>query len=84
MLSKEARKELEAYKLELKKKEDEYKHLISHNMDFAFLQEFINKCNDNPGLSVKITLKDGTVIDMVAQKEQKREFPLFTAAAYEE
>lgn len=84
MLSKEARKEWQDFKLALKKKEAEQKMLINSKMDWAALQELIAKCNDNPGLHVKVTLKDGTTIDLVAEREQKRMNPLFTNAAYEE
>lgn len=85
-LSKEAKKEFDLYKFELKKKEEELKRLIKHDMDWAALQEFINKCNNNPGLHIKVTLKDGTVIDMTAEKDQKNNGinPLFTEAVYKE
>ena len=84
MLNREARKELEQYKLELKRKELERKQLISSKMDWAALQEFIKKCNDNPGLHIKCTLADGTVIDLCTEKEQRKVNPLFTSAAYDE
>lgn len=83
-MNKEARKELEAFKLELKKKELERKQLIKSKMDFGVLEEFIIKCNTNPGLHVKFTLADGTVIDMFAEKEVTKRNPLFSEAVYEE
>ena len=37
--------------------------LLSKDMDYAFLEEIIQKMNENPLLQVRITLKDGTVLD---------------------
>ena len=82
MFSKEAKRELEQYKLELKKKELERRQLIKSKMDFGALEEFIIKCNTNPGLHVKFTLADGTVIDMFSEKELIKRNPLFTEQVY--
>lgn len=38
--------------------------LLSKDMDYAFLEELIQKINENPLLKVRITLKDGTVLDI--------------------
>lgn len=38
--------------------------LLSANTDFAALEEFIQKVNENPLLRIRITLKDGTVYDI--------------------
>ena len=84
MFSKDAKKELEAYKLELKKKELERAQLIKSKMDWAALEEFVQKCNANPGLHIKCTLSDGTVIDMCTEKEHRKTNPLFTDAVYAE
>ena len=37
--------------------------LLSKDMDYAFLEEIIQKMNENPLLQVRITLTDGTVLD---------------------
>ena len=84
MFSKEAKKELEAYKVELKMKELERAQLKKAKMDWAALEEFVQKCNNNPGLHIKCTLGDGTVIDICTVKEQRKTNPLFTDAVYEE
>lgn len=84
MFSKEAKRELEQYKLELKKKELERAQLIKSKMDFAALEEFVQRCNSNPGLHIKCTLSDGTVIDMCTVREQRKTNPLFTDAVYED
>ena len=84
MFSKEAKRELEQYKLELKKKELERAQLIKSKMDFGALEEFIMKCNTNPGLHVKFTLADGTVIDMFSEKDIIKRNPLFTEQVFQE
>ena len=48
----------------------------------AFLEEVIQEANQNPGLIVKVTLPDGTVIDIKTVKDSKVVNPLFTEAAY--
>lgn len=82
--SKEAKRELESYRLELKKKELERKQLIRSKMDWAGLEEFINKVNSNPSLHVKATLADGTVLDLWTEKKMDYRNPLFTEAAFVE
>lgn len=38
--------------------------LLHKDMDFAFLEHIIQKMNENPLLQVKVTLNDGTVLDL--------------------
>lgn len=48
-----------------KKAEDKLrKRLVRRNTDFAILEQFIQKINENPDLRVDIHLSDGTVINM--------------------
>ena len=49
-----------------KQKEEDIKkaRLLSKDMDYAFLEELIQAINENPLLRVKITLNDGTVLDV--------------------
>lgn len=44
--------------------------LLNKDMDFAFLEEIIQKMNENPQLVVKITLKDGTVLDVCTKPKR--------------
>ena len=53
----------EFYK-EKKAEEKLRKRLIRHNTDFAILEQFVQKCNENPDLRIDIHLSDGTVINM--------------------
>lgn len=55
-----------------KREEDKMKErLLSKEMDFAFLEQIIQKMNENPLLKVKITLKDGTNIDLNTTPQKK-------------
>lgn len=38
--------------------------LLDKDMDYAFLEELIQKINENPLLQIKVTLHDGTVLDL--------------------
>lgn len=50
------------------KKQKEYDkrkaRFLAKNMDYQFLEEIIQKVNENPHLNVKITLSDHTVLDV--------------------
>ena len=47
------------------KEEDKAKQrMLEANMDYAYLEELIQKINDNPMLHIKVTLKDGTTLDL--------------------
>lgn len=54
---------IEFYK-EKKAEEKLRKRLVRRNTDFAILEQFVQKCNDNPDLRIDIHLADGTVIHM--------------------
>lgn len=53
---KDAKKEKE---LDKKKK-----RLLNANMDYQFLEEIIQRVNENPNLNVRIELKDHTILDV--------------------
>lgn len=54
------------------KKQKEYDkrkaRLLAKNMDYQFLEEIINKVNENPNLNVKITLADHTELNVCIKK----------------
>ena len=57
-----------------KKRREEEKmkeRLLSRDMDYAFLEELIQKMNENPLLRIKITLNDGTTIDLNTAPKKK-------------
>lgn len=46
------------------------KRLLSRDMDYQFLEEIIQKINENPQLTIKITLKDHT--ELIVNTTPKR------------
>ena len=60
------------------KKQKEYDkrkaRLLAKNMDYQFLEEIINKVNDNPNLNVKITLADHTELNVCIKKQHNSTF----------
>lgn len=57
-------KEAVTFYKERKREEKQKKTLIRHKMDFALLEQFVQKCNENPDLRIDIHLSDGTTINM--------------------
>ena len=57
-------KEAVSFYKERKAEEKLRKRLIKRNTDFAILEQFVQKCNENPDLRIDIHLSDGTVINM--------------------
>lgn len=48
--------------------------LIRHNTDFAMLEQFIQSVNNNPGLKITFTLKDGTVVELKTVYERQKTY----------
>ena len=64
---KEAIKFYKEKKLEEKQK----KALLKKDMDFFLLEQFIQKCNENPDLRIDIHLVDGTLINMKCYQKKE-------------
>lgn len=60
----EIKKKLQEYKQLLIKEKKEREQLINNKTNWAALEQFIQRANDNPGLRVDIELRDGTVIHL--------------------
>ena len=78
LFDKELNREIKEYKKQLIQEKLKRETLLSKHSDWA------QQCNNNPGLHITVTLNDGTKLDLVTQKEQKKVNPLFTEAAYDE
>ena len=61
---------LQFYK-ERKLEEKQKKTLLKHKMDFSLLEQFIQKCNENPDLRIDIHLSDGTLINMKCYQKKE-------------
>lgn len=83
-LSKENKKFLEEVQRQLLQKQQQEQNLINHSTDWGALEEFIQQCNNNPGLVINVTLADGTKLEIKTVKDERKVNPLFTQAAYEE
>lgn len=75
---KEAIKFYKEKKLEEKQK----KALLKKDMDFFLLEQFIQKCNENPDLRIDIHLADGTLINMKCY-QKKETYDLINGNIYE-
>ena len=64
-------KEAFTFYKERKAEEKQKKRLLKKNMDMALLEQFIQKCNENPDLRIDIHLKDGTLINMKCYHKQE-------------
>ena len=76
LLSKEMRKEtrlaLKEARKEIVENVKQRQMLVNANTDFAMLEQFVQKVNANPGLKIKFTTKDGTVVELeTTQKRNK-------------
>ena len=63
----------EVYEIAKKEELEEQKkaRLLEAKMDYQFLEELIQKINENPLLRVRVTLKDGTVLDVNTAPKRK-------------
>lgn len=68
MFSREMRKEINAALKGARKEIVEQmklrQMLVNHNTDFAMLEQFIQSVNNNPGLKIRFTTKDGTTVEL--------------------
>lgn len=68
----EIKKQLAEYKKKLIQEKKEREQLLNNKTNWASLEHFIQRCNENPGLRVDIELRDGTVIHL--QTVDKKQF----------
>lgn len=67
----EIKQKLKEYKLKLIQEKRERDRLLNSKTDWAALEHFIQRCNENPDLRIDVELRDGTVIHLqtVAKKQ---------------
>lgn len=68
----EIKKQLKEYKEKLLREKRERDQLLNNKTDWAALEQFIQRVNENPDLRVDIELRDGTVIHL--QTVGKRQY----------
>jgi len=72
MMDKDIKKQLKEYKQQLLIEKREREQLINSKTNWAALEHFIQRCNENPDLRIDIELRDGTVIHL--QTVVKKQF----------
>lgn len=70
----ETRKALKKAQREFVEEMKMRQRLIRHNTDFAMLEQFIQSVNNNPGLKITFTLKDGTVVELKTVHERQKTY----------
>lgn len=60
----EIKKQLKEYKEKLLREKRERDQLLNNKTNWAALEQFIQRVNENPDLRVDIELRDGTVIHL--------------------
>lgn len=61
----------EAEAKRLRELDEKKARLLDKDMDFAFLEELVQKTNENPLLRIRITLRDGTILDIDTKPKSK-------------
>lgn len=74
-LSKEAQKKIDEYTAKVLEEQIKMERLVSHNLDYNFLQELIDKVTNND-IVIDIKLADGTTLHI--RKEKKESIPAST------
>ena len=64
MIDKDIKKQLKEYKQRLLREKQERDQLLNAKTNWAALEQFIQRVNENPGLRVDIELRDGTIIHL--------------------
>ena len=64
-------KECMEYYKNRKREEKAKKRLLSRDMDYNFLEQCVQKVNENPNLKIHIKLNDGTDLDVYTYKRSK-------------
>lgn len=64
MMEKTIKQQLKEYKQQLLREKQERDQLLNAKTNWAALEQFIQRANENPGLRVDIELRDGTVIHL--------------------
>lgn len=75
-LTKEQKKVVAEFTAKLIEEEKQKEILLNHKTDWGFLEQLIQKANDNPGLKVEVILHDGTKLNLQTYKPQRRKDPI--------
>lgn len=62
MTNKEINQKVAEFKKRLQVEEAQRRKLVDRNLDYAYLEELIKRCENNRDLVMEVTLKDGTFL----------------------
>lgn len=63
------KQQLKEYKQKLIQEKKEREQLVNNKTNWAALEQFIQRANENPNLRIDIELRDGTVIHLQTVKK---------------
>lgn len=73
-MRKETRQALKQAKKEIVEQMKIRQLLVNQKTDFAMLEQFIQNVNNNPGLKIKFTTKDGTTVELETVERRKKTY----------
>lgn len=62
------------YAIAQKEKDEKKQRLLEKKLDYAYLEELVQNVNENPSLRIKITHKDGMIIEIDTTPKKKPNF----------
>lgn len=80
LLNKEIKSKIRKYTDELLWEEKKKRELLNKEIDYNFLQDLINKCNENPDLAITIYFKSG---DRMTLQTKHKETNYLTDSSYD-
>ena len=80
LLNKEIKNKIKKYTDELIFEDKKKRELLNKEIDYNFLQDLINKCNENPDLAVTIYFKSG---DRMTLQTKHRETNYLADSSYD-
>lgn len=72
-LTKDDKKQIQELKAKIIRDKTDRTRFLSKDTDWAMLEQFIQRINDNPSLKIDITLLDGTKLSLYTTGDRKYE-----------
>lgn len=72
MTNKEINQKVAEFKKRLQVEEAQRRKLVDRNLDYAYLEELIKRCDNNRDLIIEVTLKDGTFLKIKTDRKPSR------------
>lgn len=72
MTNKEINQKVAEFKKRLQVEESQRRKLVDKNLDYAYLEQLIKRCENNRDLIIEVTLKDGTFLKIKTDRKPLR------------